>query len=155
MMRRKDKQITDAAGLDAVFQAGSVCHLALEDGPAPYVVPLSYGYEDGVLYFHGAAEGKKLDLARKNPAAGFCISRELALVKGESACNWGVQFESVIGTGSLEILESAEEKRHALDVLMNHYGWQGPGEYSDKSLMATSVMALRIREVSGKGSPRH
>ena len=71
-MRRNDRQVFDGE-IDAILRRGRVLHLGLQDGDAPYVVPVNYGFavEDGkrVLYFHGAGAGKKLDLLRRNPNA--------------------------------------------------------------------------------------
>jgi hypothetical protein len=59
-MRRKEKEITDRAELEAVIAEAQVCRLAMCDGAHPYVVPLCFGYEAGTFYVHCAAEGQKL-----------------------------------------------------------------------------------------------
>ncbi|MBN2510050.1 MAG: pyridoxamine 5'-phosphate oxidase family protein [Spirochaetales bacterium] len=152
-MRRNEREITDRVRLAEMFSKGTVCHLALNDGNAPYVVPMSYGYENWELYFHCADEGKKLELLNTCPEAGFCISRELELVTGDSPCSWGVRYESIIGRGTVRFIQDQEEKRHALDILMAHYGWSGPADYSSGSFAAATVFALDIKEATGKASP--
>lgn len=83
------------------FSAGAGSwHLGLQDGDAPYVVPVNYGFavEDGkrVLYFHGAGAGKKLDLLRRNPNAAFCVDLDLGLLRGRQACSCSFRYESVM-----------------------------------------------------------
>ena len=69
-MRRKDREITDPEKIRAVIGECSVCRLGLADGKRVYVVPVNFGHveQEGhhVLYFHGAKEGRKMDLIRQN-----------------------------------------------------------------------------------------
>ena len=68
-MRRKDREITDPEKIRAVIGECAVCRLGLADGKRVYVVPVNFGHveEAGrhVLYFHGAKEGRKMDLIRQ------------------------------------------------------------------------------------------
>ena len=58
-MRRKDREITDRAEIEAILNEAMVCRIGLADGGEPYVVPLSFGYEDGSVYIHSAPEASK------------------------------------------------------------------------------------------------
>ena len=46
IVRRKDKEISDASGINAIIEKAIVCRLAMVDGDKPYIVPLSFGYQD-------------------------------------------------------------------------------------------------------------
>ena len=72
-MRRKEREITEQAKINEIIQNCDCLRLALADEGAPYIVPVSFGYveEEKAFYFHGAKEGRKIDLIRKNGAAGF------------------------------------------------------------------------------------
>ena len=65
-MRKFQREITDRNELLSVLDACQTIRLGLYDDGYPYVVPLSFGYEqiNGkiVIYFHCAKEGKKIDL---------------------------------------------------------------------------------------------
>ena len=52
----------DGAAIEEVIARAPVCRLALSDNGEPYVVPMNFGYSDGVLYFHGAPNGRKIDI---------------------------------------------------------------------------------------------
>src|SRR5271157_1414670 len=107
-MRRKDREISDRTELEGVIARCQVCHLALASRQGrPYVVPLNFGYAPGeppVLYFHCAKQGRKLDVLRENPQCAFVIDRALGLVTRPRACDWGMDYESVMGAGRLEIV---------------------------------------------------
>ncbi len=58
-MRRDDREITDLLEIESILYHAIVCRIGLTDGNEPYVVPVSFGYEEGTIYFHSAPEGKK------------------------------------------------------------------------------------------------
>lgn len=150
-MRRNEKAVTDPAGLEEILRAGKVCRLAIRDEPVPYLVPLNYGYQDGVLYFHSSSEGRKIELLRQSPLVGFEISLDLGVVAGERACHWSTRFRSVIGHGRIEFIGSPEGKRRALDAIMAQYA-AGEFSYPDAALNATCTYRLLIAGMSGKQS---
>lgn len=73
----------------------------------PYIVPLTYAYDGGYLYFHTKA-GLKVEMMRKNPAICFQVDRI------ENMANW----QSVIIWGSYEEL-GPKESELALRLLSN------------------------------------
>ena len=124
-MRRKDREITDTAGILRIVGSAKYLHLGLSDGDCPYIVPLHYGYEfeDGQLVFflHSAKEGHKLDLIRANP--NVCVELECGVEPvsgGDVPCRYGAAFASVIGRGRAEIVTDAQEKIRGLSLLMKH-----------------------------------
>ncbi len=150
-MRRREKAVTDIAGLEQILWQGKVCQLAIPDVPAPYIVPLNYGYRGGVLYFHSAPEGHKIELLHHNPLVGFSTLLDLGVVEAEQACNWGARFRSVTGHGRVEFIEDLEQKRTALNLLMAQYG-DGDFDFPEKALENTTVFRLVIDQMTGKQS---
>lgn len=151
-MRRKERAITERVELERIIAQGRVCHLALYDLPAPYVVPLSYGYRNRTLYFHAAGSGHKIDLIRQNPRAGFTISVDLGDIDGgDQGCDWSVRYRSVIGSGRIEFIEGAAEKRDALDQIMAQYA-PGSFTYTDAMIERTLVLRLEIDSLTGKAA---
>jgi len=150
-MRRSDKAVTEQAAIEKILRSGKTCQLAFSDNPVPYLVTLNYGYHDGILYFHSAIEGRKIDLVRKNGQAAFTVALDLGLVKGENACDWSVRFQSVVGHGKISLLESAAEKQRGLDLFMAQYS-ADKFNYPDKMIRATAVFKLVIDEMTVKQS---
>ena len=91
-MRRQDRAVTAPEKVRAVINACEVCRLGLQDGRGVYVVPVNFGHtvEGGrhVFYFHGAAEGRKVDLVRRNGWAGFELDTGYRLQGAEAACGY-------------------------------------------------------------------
>jgi len=159
-MRRELQQITEISELNAVLSAGEVCHLALNDaGKAPYIVALNYGYELDAdtrhltLWFHCATEGYKLDLLRCDSKAGFQIETRLRLMKSKTqmACEYGMEFESIVGAGCLSIVTSDTDRLHGLTCLLRQFGAEDL-PMLDTALKRTVVLRLAVEQFTGKRS---
>lgn len=153
-VRRSDREIGDKESLEAILREADSCRLAFAVGGEPYVVAMSYGYSwEGALpalFFHSAREGRKLDMMRANRRVCLQLDSGHELVRGEKACGWGMRFASLLGYGTLCELEAPLERRAALDRIMAHYGWEGPGDYSPPAIDAVAVLRLDLEELSGK-----
>ena len=103
-MRRNEHELTDQERIDTLIGSCQVCRLGFVDGDRPYIVPLNFGYarEGGrrIFYFHGAREGRKMDLARRNGTAGFELDTAHELHEGDAACSYSFRYQSVIGSGT-------------------------------------------------------
>jgi nitroimidazol reductase NimA-like FMN-containing flavoprotein (pyridoxamine 5'-phosphate oxidase superfamily) len=150
-MRRKEREIKNQKEMEDILKTCSVCRLAMVDGDRPYLVPMNFGYRDGALYLHSAREGKKIDLIRKNPRVCFEVDEIVQFRKAERACDWGVEYKSVIGSGKAVFLSGPEEKRRALDIIMAQYS-HGAYDYPDTMLEKTLVIKIEIEEMRGKKS---
>jgi len=150
-MRRIDKEIREIADIEAIILQAQVCHLAMSSGDSPYLVPLSFGYHAQKLYFHSARTGQKISMLQENPRVCFSFSNEEGLERKPVACEWGIRYRSVIGTGCVRFVEEETEKVSALDVIMQHYA-PGKFTYSASSLANTAVFVVEIETLSGKSS---
>lgn len=148
-MRRKDREIKSKEEIESVIRESLVCRLGMADENGPYIVPLSFGYADGCLFFHSAKEGRKLNILRKNNKVCFEVDMVGEIVRGDKACDWGMKFKSVIGFGNAFIVEDVELKKAALDVIMRHYS-AGSFEYDEKKLDSTVVIKVEIESMTGK-----
>jgi len=147
-MRRADKQMTAEAGR-AVLAEGMVCRLAMCDAAGPYVVPLNYGYAEGRLYFHSAPEGRKIEILRHYPQVCFEVTVAIRPIPGDGMCRWSMGFRSVVGTGTVAFLETADDKRTALAAIAAQCG--APVEVlSDAAVAALTVFRVDIVDMTGK-----
>jgi len=150
-MRRRDKEIHDRSSIDAIIRSCKVCRLALSDGRQPYVVPLCFGYDGSHVYFHGAPEGRKIEIIRRNPRA--CVEFEVVdgIVEGDEACLWGMKYQSAIGFGTAEILDDPDSRQTALAWIMRQYSDR---EFAipEEAASNTCVIRVRLEQISGKRS---
>jgi len=115
---------------------------------------MNFGYEVSggkvFIYLHGAKEGKKTDIIRKNPNVCFEADCSYKTVKAEEACKYTAEYQSVIGDGKVYILEDSAEKSHGLDVLMKHYNFPGKPNYPPQMLQTVNVMKIEVETITGK-----
>ena len=149
-MRRKERQLSREATI-ALLEKGEVCHLALVAQGEPYLVTLNYGYREGVMYFHCAREGRKMDFLSQGSRVCFSVVPRHELVVAEAPCNYSMKYESVVGSGTLRFLEEREEKRRALAVIMGQYA-PGNFDFPEGAVARTRVFAVDVEELSGKSS---
>ena len=153
-MRRSEREITQKVKLLELLDKCRVMHLGLTDGTAPYVVPLHFGWEEKegeiTLYFHSAPEGRKMDCIRKNPACFIAVTGDTRVIGSAEACGWTAAFESLMMEGEADILTSDEERKHGLDILMRHCGYQGEPRYNAPALAVTAVCRIRVKSITGK-----
>ena len=118
-MRRKDREITNVNDKIAIISKCKVCRLGLSKNNYPYIIPLNYGYtyenEKLTLFFHGAKEGKKIEIIQNNNNACFEIDCETKLIEGEKPFDYSYEFKSVIGFGKIFFLETKDEKTNGLN----------------------------------------
>lgn len=153
-MRRKDREVTDGRKIDGIIAACDCMRLGFCDDGEAYIVPLNFGFEERegrrYFYFHGAGEGRKLELIRKTGRASFELDRGHELIEGKTACSYSMKYQSVMGTGRIYLLEDAAEKRRAFSLIMAHYAGQQPWEFPEAMLKAVSVFCLEAESLSCK-----
>lgn len=153
-MRRKDREITDSAKIKELILACDCFRIGLADEKRVYIVPLNFGYSEQdqkrTFYFHGAKEGRKMDLLQKNEYAGFELDRNHLLNEADTACDYSFRYQSVIGEGSVQQITEPAEKREALRIIMSHYSQKTDWDFPDAALNATAVFKLEVTELAAK-----
>lgn len=156
-MRRTDKELTDREIINSILDEALVMHIALVDGDWPYLVPVNFGYRDNFIYIHSARDGKKLDLVRKNNRVSFQAETGVEIVHKSIPSKCGTHYRSVAGRGRISVVESDDEKRLGLTLLMRHYDREA-GEDLDfgPCLDEVCVLKIEIESITGKQSlPAH
>lgn len=151
-MRRSDREITDFDELVAVMRRCDVCRLAFQDGDIPYIVPLNFGLhvqdKEITLFFHGALEGKKYEVMKRHPRAAFEMDCTHGLVLDEDKHSCTMEYESVIGSGTVSLLNE-DEKYDALLCLMRQYHSED-FPFSREMIAVTNVFCLHVETMTGK-----
>ena len=151
-MRRSDREVTDFNEIINIMKKCDVCRIALFDKQYPYIIPLNFGMDitenNIVLYFHGANEGKKYELIRKNNNVCFEMdcSHQLVLDENKKMCT--MKYESVIGTGAIQIADESE-KLYALNLIMKQYHGDN-FDFSKKAVPYTTILKLSVNFISAK-----
>ncbi len=150
-MRKKDREIGDFSQILAIVAKSQVVRLGLFAEDYPYVVPLSFGYEqrDGTLivYFHCAAQGKKIDLiARDNRV---CLEWDALAGYVETGHSVTADYESVIAFGRASLCQG-EEKVRGIRLLLEHTGFTDYSAQACAALPVVEVCKVVCDRITGK-----
>lgn len=153
-MRRSDREVTGLANILAILDKCDAMRIGLCDDNKPYIVPMNFAYETAngevFIYLHCASKGRKLDIIAKNNNVCFETDCSYKTLKAEKACDWSAEYQSVIGEGNIAVLADEVQKISALNLLMKRHGFEGTPDYSQRDLVAVTVLRITVREITGK-----
>lgn len=152
-MRRSDRELRDPGQLLEIIDACKVFRLAMVAEGRPYLVPLNFGYayEGGQFefYFHSALQGRKLDLLRQNPQVCFELDCGHALVPADLPCGYSYRYASVIGEGTVELVEEPARKVLYLQRLLRHQTGQD-FPLQEEQAASVAVGRILVHSLTGK-----
>jgi uncharacterized protein len=150
----------DRAAAHAILDEGLVAHVGLAGDDGPVVIPMLYGRRGDRLLLHGSPASRLLRGGAKG--VDLCVTVTLVdgLVLARSAFHHSMNYRSVVVFGRATPVTDPDDKRAALDALVEHIV---PGRTadarppSDKELRGTLVLSLPLDECSVKartGGPK-
>ncbi len=152
-MRRSGREIKEKGEIYNIIRESKVCRLGLCVNNKPYIVAMNFGFVENdppIIYFHSAKEGKKLDILKENN--NVCVQFDLSgeIIKNDKACGWSINYKSVVGFGSAEIINSPEEKIKGLNAIMKQYSGRNDFIFEEKQLEAVAVIKVTLAQLTGK-----
>jgi nitroimidazol reductase NimA-like FMN-containing flavoprotein (pyridoxamine 5'-phosphate oxidase superfamily) len=152
-MRRKDREISDPAELRRILREGKYAVIAMCRGNEPYVVTLSYGYDQSehACYFHAALQGQKIEFIRENPQVCATVIEDGGYLADQCAH----RYATVVLRGEMTLLQDRAEKEHGLNVILNQLE-RNPAPIKARTVKdpaaydRVAVLRLAIRDCSGK-----
>jgi len=152
-MRKMDREITDQDELAGILRNGKYAVISMCRNNEPYIVTLSYGYDEGKnsLYFHSAKTGLKFDFIKENPRVCATVIDDGGYLKGE--CEH--KYASLVFWGDMHEVLDLEEKKHALTRMIEHLE-EVPEPVklrllkNDSVYEGVGILRLDIKELTGK-----
>ncbi|MFI1360844.1 pyridoxamine 5'-phosphate oxidase family protein [Streptomyces sp. NPDC020898] len=154
--RSANRASYDKESVHAILDEGYVCHLGFVRDGAPVVLPTLYGRVGERLYVHGSTGSRPLRMTgQADPGLPVCltVTHVDALILARSAFHHSMNYRSVVVHGIAHQVTDPDEKRLALDALVDHVV---AGRTADsrpantKELAATAVIRIDLAEVSAK-----
>lgn len=132
-------------------QTGSLATLNL-DG-TPYSTPIHFVYFDNAIFLHGLPKGKKLDNIAQDSRVGFSVFEMDKLLLDPDGKSWdtNTKYESVIISGTAKLVDDIEEKRNALNKIVEKYTPHlVNNEIPNNMVKGTAVIRIDVTEITGK-----
>jgi len=149
-MRRIKQQITEDECIRILKEnLRGVLSMIGDDG-YPYGIPLNHYYseDDGVLYFHCAKTGHKLDAIKTCDKVSFCVYDKGYRKEGE----WALNINSVVIFGRMKLVTDEEKTREICINLARKF--TDDEEYLEKELKYSlpNVQCLELipEHITGK-----
>lgn len=158
-MTRREREITDKNKLEQILNNCLYLHLGLVDDGKPYVVPMNYGVSkdesDGhyIIYLHSGHTGRKLDIIKKNPECCFTMELYAEPFEGKMACQYGMTYECLMGTGKITFVDESVEKDLGLRAIMKTQTGRDDFAFDEKMTSIVTVMRIDVEELTGKHRP--
>ena len=155
-MRRKNREVLDEVKIDEFIRNCDCCRIGFYDkeNNEVYIVPLNFGYSNvgnkRVFYFHGAKEGRKIELISKTKKVSFEMDSNYELIVGKMACNYSERYQSVMGTGLISFVEDKDEKIAALNEIMFQSTGKKDWDFPEPMLNGVAVFMIEVISLSAK-----
>ncbi|HSS08520.1 MAG TPA: pyridoxamine 5'-phosphate oxidase family protein [Acidimicrobiales bacterium] len=151
--RLRERGSYDRAVVHEVLDEALICHVGFAIDGQPFVIPTIHARLGDLLYLHGAPANHMLKSLRDGVEACVTVTLVDGLVLARSAFHHSVNYRSVCLFGRAAEVTDREEKRCALDALVDHVL---PGRADDarraneRELQGVLVLRLPIDEASAK-----
>ena len=153
----KEKARYDKDTVHQLLDAGMVAHVGFVQDGDPIVVPMIYGREGEIVYLHGARKARVIRLLEQTERVCLNVTMLDAIVLARSAFNSSMNYRSVTVFGKPRLLETEEEKLHAMKVISEHTmpgRWDELRAPHDREVKMTGVIALDVETGSAKISAK-
>ena len=152
MKRHPERGHYDRATVDAILDAGFLCHLGFVADGQPYVIPTLHARVGDVVYVHGSAASRTL--RELDAGIPVCLTATLfdGLVLAKSVFNHSVNYRSVVllGTAARVPDEQKEAALHALTEQLAPGRWDEARQPTATELKATWILSIPLDEASAK-----
>ena len=146
-MRRFKQQLTQEKCIEILINEPHGVLSLISDTGYPYGFPITHWYDEknGHIYFHGAKEGRKHDLIKRNNKVSFVMENIYDIITGPQvgACECTMEFECVMGTGIIEYV-SENEKVTSLTTMLRHYNIKEGKNYHFHYEVVPKIHVLRL-----------
>ena len=143
----------DAATVFGILDEALLCHISFVVDGQPFGLPTIHARVGEVLYVHGSAASRMLRTAAGGTPICVTVTQLDGLVLARSAFHHSMNYRSVVVLGSAALVSDPDEKRAALEAIVEHVA---PGRSAEVrpptalELKGTSVLCLPIEEASAK-----
>ena len=143
----------DRETIDAVLDAGWLCHIAYVIDGAPYCTPTIYWRDGDRVYWHGSSASRMLRSQSRGGEICLTVTHVDALVLARSGFHHSARYRSVMLFGEAELVEDADEKDRRLNGMIDHLF---PGRSEEirpataQELKATTLLSMPITEGAAK-----
>jgi nitroimidazol reductase NimA-like FMN-containing flavoprotein (pyridoxamine 5'-phosphate oxidase superfamily) len=147
-IRRKDRVMEQEKMIKVLENQAYGILSTVDANGQPYGLPLSYVYKNGIIYFHSATEGHKLENLQENSKVSFCVVGQTCVIPDK----FTTDYESVIAFGEAVETDDEEKKEVLMEILLKYSpDFLEKGKlYIQNAAHKTKVYKIKIDHMTGK-----
>lgn len=151
--RLPERGAYDRDTVQAILDAGFVCHLGFVVDGQPYVIPTGYARAGDRVYIHGSTASRMVRTLSQGVEVCLTVTHVDGFVLARSAFHHSVNYRSAVVLGRARLVTDPVEKMQALRAFTDHVARGRFDEVrvpSERELKGTAVLALGLEEASAK-----
>lgn len=149
-MRKQSREMPAEWALEVLDKAPFITLSMTDSDGSPYAVPLSMARTDErTFYFHGALEGRKMEVLDRNPKVCLSAVTRCRPVVGPKDNSFTLEFKSAIAFGTAEMVTDREEKILGLKAVCRRFLPQHMDAFEaavERSIERTAVVKVTLTE---------
>ena len=156
-LRRKDRAVEDVERLEAMLRDAPylMYSTAVDNQPFTHVNTFVYEKESHALYMHTAITGTVRDNILKNEKVSFAVANMGRLLPAKTAKEMSVEYNSVFGTGTAEIMTDLKTGRDKMQLLVDKYfphlkSGEDYAHLTEAACKEITIIKISITSWSGK-----
>lgn len=142
--------IENPAQIEEIIRKCPYCTVGITDHEGnPYVIPMNFAWQDGIIYLHSGPEGSKVEMVTKHPQVciNFCEGHELVYMHKQVACSYSMKSRSIVCRGKVRFIEDMDEKYRILDIVMRQYTNDKFG-YSEPAVRNVKIWEVKVEDMT-------
>ena len=143
----------DRDTIDAILDAGFLCHVGVVDGGHPVVIPTAYARVGDAVVIHGSSKSRLIEILSSGADACITVSHVDGLVLARSAFHTSINYRAVVLFGRAAPILDPEDKARALEAFFERVlpgRWPTVRAPNEQELKATGVVRIPLAEASAK-----
>lgn len=142
----------DRATIDAILDAGLLCHVGYVVDGQPYVTPTAHWRDGDHVYWHGSSASRMLRQQVKGVPVCLTVSHVDGIVFARSGFNHSINYRSVMAFGTAERVEGDDlvPSLKAFSDRLAPGRWETLRPPTKQELKATTVLRLNLDKASAK-----
>ncbi|HEY5597858.1 MAG TPA: pyridoxamine 5'-phosphate oxidase family protein [Kiloniellales bacterium] len=136
-----------------ILDAGLMCHVGYVIDGQPYVTPTAYWRDGDRVFWHGSSASRMLRRVESGIPVCFTVALLDGLVLARSGFHSSINYRSLMAFGHADKIAGPAAKLAALEKFSERLTpgrWAEQRAVSKQELKATTVLSMRLEEVSAK-----
>ncbi|RFU68963.1 pyridoxamine 5'-phosphate oxidase family protein [Peribacillus saganii] len=161
-MRQEALACNDQEKIESFLINAQTGFLGLAEGQIPYVVPMNFIWHNGAAFFHGASEGRKIEIMKQNVNASLVVCENFGTLANPVPAKTDTSYMSAMVSGKIQFVTDLTEATKVMQLMLNKYV---PGYYDTplskshvekyRSSLGSKTLVIKLvpQNISAKENP--